>query len=74
MMNTSQSLKKRLSRLLPISLISAIGELLTFDKEVELIIDNCPPTFDFTEAGNVTVEEIDQSILVMERINRVDSE
>jgi hypothetical protein len=73
MMNTSQLLKKRLSHLL-ISLISAIDELLTFDKEVELIIDNCPPTFDFTEAGNMTVEEIDRSILVMERINRVDSE
>ena len=73
MMNTSQLMKKGLSYL-PISLISAIGKLLTFDKEVELITDNCPPTFDFTEAGHVTVEEIDRSILVMERINRVNNE
>ncbi len=55
-----------------IILIASILKLPKFDKEVELILDNCPPTFDFTEAGNMTVEEIDRSTLVMEKINKVD--
>lgn len=54
-----------------IALIVSILKLPKFDKEVELILDNCPPPFDFTEAGNITVEEIDLSILVMEKINGV---
>jgi len=44
---------------------------LGLDKKVELILDNCPPGFDFTEAGRIPVEEIEASIRVMEKINKV---
>lgn len=44
---------------------------LGLDKKVELILDNCPPGFDFTEIGRISVEEIETSIKVMEKINKV---
>ncbi|MBU7011359.1 MAG: hypothetical protein HXS46_11780 [Theionarchaea archaeon] len=44
---------------------------LGLDERVELILDNCPPGFDFTEAGRIPVEKIERSIEVMEKINRV---
>ena len=44
---------------------------LGLDKKVELILDSCPPGFDFTEAGRIPVKKIETSIKVMEKINRV---
>jgi hypothetical protein len=44
---------------------------LGLDKKVELILDSCPPGFDFTEAGRIPVEKIESSIRVMEKINKV---
>lgn len=44
---------------------------LGLDEKVELILDNCPPGFDFTEAGRIPVEKIERSIKVMEKINKV---
>ena len=51
----------------------------TLRKEVELIFDNCPTTFDFTDitienikARKITSEKIDKSTRVMEKINKVD--
>jgi hypothetical protein len=41
------------------------------DKKVELILDSCPPGFDFTEAGRIPVKKIESSIKVMEKINKV---
>ncbi len=49
-----------------VSIVSTL-KLPKFDKEVELLLDSCPPPFDFTEAGNKTVEEIDRAILTMEK-------
>ena len=63
--------KKRLSLVMSMVLISFILKLPRFSKEVELILDNCPPTFDFTEVDDKTVEEIDLSILVMEKVNGI---
>ena len=63
--------KKEVPPILTIVLISNTLKFLKLEKEVELILDNCPPTFDFTEAGNTKLEEIDRSILVMEKINKV---
>ena len=74
-MNIHKWLKKSsVSPIIATILITGILKSLKFDKEVELILDNCPPTFDFTEGGDKTVEEIDRSILVMEKINKVDKE
>jgi len=44
---------------------------LGLDKKVELILDNCPPGFDFTEAGRIPVEKIETSIKVMKKINNI---
>ena len=62
------------SSLMAALLIGSILNSLKFEKEVELILDNCPPTFDFSEAGNITIEKIDRSILVMEKINKVEKD
>ena len=53
---------------LPVKLVRwALG----LDKKVELILDSCPPGFDFTEAGRIPVKKIESSIRVMEKINKV---
>ncbi|MBU7010402.1 MAG: hypothetical protein HXS46_06895 [Theionarchaea archaeon] len=71
-MKIINQLEKKASPVIAIVLVAAILKLPKLDQEVELILDNCPPTFDFTESGNQTIEEIDQSIMVMEKVNRVD--
>ena len=42
--------------------VRIIRWVLDLDKKVELILDNCPPGFDFTEAGRIPVEKIERSI------------
>lgn len=44
---------------------------LGLDKKVELMLDNCPPGFDFTDAGRIPVEEIETSLKVMKKINKI---
>lgn len=34
-----------------------------------LTTDACPPPFDFTEAGKLSIDEIDKGIKKMERVN-----
>jgi hypothetical protein len=46
--------------------------ILGLDEKVELILDNCPPGFDLTEAGKVPVEKIERSIRAMRKINKVE--
>lgn len=45
---------------------SALG-----NKKVELVLDNCP-LYDFSQAGRISVEEIETSIKIMKRINNID--
>lgn len=47
-------------------------KLPKFDKEVELLLDSCPTPFDFTEVGNMSVEEIDLSFQLMRKINGIE--
>jgi hypothetical protein len=53
------------------NIIDRTKRFLKYGKEVDLTLDNCPPTFDFTEAGNTPIEKIDKSFRVMEKVNRV---
>lgn len=43
-----------------------------FNKTKELIFDNCPTPFDFTESGTISIEEVDEWVKVMEKINKVE--
>ena len=51
--------------------VKVIRWALDLDRRIEIIPDNCPPGFDFTEAGRIPVEKIEISIKVMKKINRV---
>jgi hypothetical protein len=60
-----------ISRKILYSPVRFVRWALGLDRRVELIPDNCPPGFDFTEVGRIPVEEIETSIEVMEKINKV---
>ena len=51
-------------------LVSALWSRL--NKKIELRFDNCPTPFDFTEAGEISIDETDRWIKVMEKINNVE--
>ena len=60
-----------MARMILYSPVKLVRWALGLDKKVELILDNCPPGFDFTEAGKIPVKKIESSIKVMEKINKV---
>jgi hypothetical protein len=64
--------KGRMFSVLSIILISKILRLPKLSQEVELILDNCPPTFDFTEVDEKSVEDIDLCIETMEKVNGIE--
>ncbi|MGC1121036.1 MAG: hypothetical protein WBA22_08070 [Candidatus Methanofastidiosia archaeon] len=71
--NMSKStFKGSMSSVLPITLISKILRMPKLSREVELILDNCPPTFDFTEVDDKSVEDIDLCIMTMEKVNGIE--
>ena len=49
--------------------ITRISCALGAEEKVKIILDNCPPGFDFTEAGTISVEKIEVSTEVMKKIN-----
>lgn len=49
-----------------------IRDILQYGKEVELIQDNCPLTYDFTESGNIPINKVKRSFEVMKTINKVE--
>ncbi len=40
-------------------------------KKIELKLDNCPPPFDVTEVGRISIEEVDKGIKTMEKLNGI---
>jgi len=42
------------------------------NKKVELVLDNCP-LYDFSQAGRISVEEIETSIKIMKRMNNIEN-
>jgi hypothetical protein len=65
-----QSSRLRLEKI-PLLPVRIIRWALGLDKKVELILDNCPPGFDFTDAGRIPVEKIETSIKAMKKINNI---
>lgn len=52
-----------------ISPLIMILSALEDNKKVKLVLDNCPPGFDFTKAGEIPVEQVETSVRVMKKIN-----
>jgi hypothetical protein len=48
-----------------------IKDAFKYGKEVELIQDNCPTTFDFTESGMIPIKKVKKSFKVMETVKKV---
>ena len=40
------------------------------NKKVELVLDDCP-LYDFSQAGRLSIDEIETSIQIMKRINNI---